>query len=70
MAGSSSVLGRRIAIRCVVALVCVLAVYFAFGFGVYYWKEHVHHYEAGAIASLIALHTMRENYTKGSCFIR
>jgi hypothetical protein len=36
--------------------------YIAFGPGLYYWKEHAHHYEPGAYADLFALHTIQENY--------
>lgn len=36
--------------------------YLAIGGGVYFWKEHVHHYPSGARAELLALHTMQENY--------
>jgi hypothetical protein len=43
-------------------LVCAIAGYFAIGGGIYYWKEHVHHYEAGAVSALFALHAMQENY--------
>lgn len=55
---------RRIAVLCAVFFVCALVGYFAIGEGVYYWKEHVHHYESGAVARLFALHTMQENYKK------
>ena len=40
----------------------LVAGYFALGWGIYYWKEYVHHYEAGAESDLLALHTIQENY--------
>lgn len=33
-----------------------------FGAAIYYWKEYTPHFEAGALSSLRALHTMQENY--------
>ena len=40
---------------------CLIA-YLAWGGGLYFWKEHFHHYKAGAKSDLLALHTMQENY--------
>jgi hypothetical protein len=45
-------------------LVIVVGGYFLFGGAVYYWKEYVPHYEAGAASRLIALHRIEENYRK------
>jgi hypothetical protein len=39
-----------------------------FGAAIYYWKEHVHHLEAGALASLEALRAMQENYKTAKGF--
>jgi len=64
MPGSNSNLHRKIATLCVVLFVGVLAGYFALGWGIYYWKEYVHHYESGAESELLALHTIQENYKK------
>ena len=36
--------------------------YFAFGFGMYYWKEYMPHYEAGAVSELDGLHILQENF--------
>jgi hypothetical protein len=36
--------------------------YFALGFGVYYWKEYVPHYEAGAVSDLNALYVIQRNF--------
>jgi hypothetical protein len=63
MPSNSSNLRRKIAMVCAVLLVCIVG-YFALGWGVYYWKEYVHHYESGAVSDLFALHTMQENYKK------
>jgi len=41
---------------------CALLAYFALGPGLYYWKEHAHHYEAGANSDLLALHAIQQNY--------
>jgi hypothetical protein len=47
----------------IVAIVVSLPLgYLATGEALYYWKEHAHHYEAGAISALMALHTIQENY--------
>jgi hypothetical protein len=54
---------RKIMIALLVLVVGVSA-YFLVGGAVYYWKENVHHYEAGVVARLFALHTMQENYRK------
>jgi hypothetical protein len=62
MPRSSGDLRRRVAILSAVLFGCVLVGYFAIGGGVYFWKEYSHHYEAGAVSSLFALHTMQENY--------
>jgi hypothetical protein len=61
--------GNRVFRRRIVLVLLLLAVggisaYFLVGGAVYYWKENVHHYQAGAISSLFALHTMEENYKK------
>ena len=53
---------RRRAVVGAVAIVCGVLGYFAVGEVVYYWKEHVHHYESGAISALLALRTIQENY--------
>jgi hypothetical protein len=53
---------RKRVILSAVLLVCAISVYFALGWGVYYWKEYTHHYESGAVSDLFALHTMQENY--------
>jgi len=45
-------------------LACALAAYFSLGVGVYYWKEYLHHFEAGALSDLFALHAMQENYMR------
>ena len=45
----------------IVAVVCVVG-YLAIGSGVYFWKEHVHHYASWARSELLALHAMQENY--------
>jgi len=42
---------------CSVLLACV-----AIGEGMYYWKESVHHYEAGALSGLYALQTLQNSY--------
>jgi hypothetical protein len=44
-----------IALALVIAFACV-------GEGIYFWKEHVHHPEAGALSGLEALYTMQLNY--------
>ena len=40
----------------------LVACFFVAGPLIYYWKEHQRHYEAGALSSLQALHTMQVNY--------
>jgi hypothetical protein len=47
-----------------VLMVVAIGGYFLVGTGAYFWKENVHHYEAGAASRLFALHTMEENYRK------
>jgi hypothetical protein len=44
--------------------VIVVGGFFLFGEAVYYWKEYVPHYEAGARSRLVALHRIEENYRK------
>jgi hypothetical protein len=61
---SKGLLRRRGVVLSAVLLVCAVSGYFALGWGIYYWKEYTHHYEAGAVSSLFALHTMQENYKK------
>jgi hypothetical protein len=55
---------RKIIILLLVLLVVGVGAYFLVGGAVYYWKEKVHHYEAGAVSRLFALHTVEENYRK------
>jgi hypothetical protein len=52
----------RVAIIVIGFLLCVPLVYVGAGMGVYYWKEHAAHFEAGAIASLEGLSTIERNY--------
>ena len=40
----------------------LVACFLVMGPLIYYWKEYTKHYEAGALSSLQALHTMQENY--------
>jgi len=54
---------RRNKVRLYVIVACaVLLGYLAIGEGIYYWKESVHHYEAGALSGLYALQTIQDNY--------
>ena len=62
MTTSGNLLLRRRVILCTALFVGAVSVYFALGWGVFYWKEYTHHYEAGVVAELFALHTMQENY--------
>jgi hypothetical protein len=55
---------RRKIIIVLFVLVVGVGAYILVGGAVYYWKENVHHYEAGAVARLFALHTMEENCRK------
>jgi hypothetical protein len=58
------VLRRNKIIRLLALPVIMVGGYFLFGVAVYYWKESVPHYEAGARSRLIALHRIEENYRK------
>jgi hypothetical protein len=44
-----------------VGATCLIA-FLVLGGGLYFWKEHAHHFKAGAKSHLLALHTMQENY--------
>jgi hypothetical protein len=57
-------LKRKPAIVSAALFVGAVSLYFVLGWGVYYWKEYAHHYESGAVANLLALHTIQENYRK------
>jgi len=63
--GNKGTLFRRNKIILMLApLVIVVGGYFLVGEAVYYWKENIHHYEAGVAAQLSALHRLEENYRK------
>ena len=50
------------AAKLVLLAIGLVACFLVLGPLIYYWKEYTKHYEAGALSSLQALHTMQENY--------
>jgi hypothetical protein len=61
---TTSSLQRKTALVSAALFLGAVFLYFALGWGVYYWKEYPPHYESGAVSDLFALHTIQENYRK------